>query len=630
MIFARGFRGLFASTLFATGLASLATAQVTTNIVNNGTSTDGLVRIQNVNGTGGAEMELATQEPPPGLIASQSPAYSDFPVFAVWYSQNYAAIGRDYAVTVSAQPAGGFPEYQPGAMGWLDTTTGRGIAFRAIPSAEAGSFQVSVIDFQAAAETENVSVTNLFNLDGTPASLDFGSAAVGTGDYNPDEPASFILQFNPPAAADLTALATATARISAKVLQTPAAGGPPVQVGDTVELLTDLTAPAVQRFGYLASWGTSFVPGEPIATFNRLALLGNVEILHRPPAVAITSPPNGASFMPPTNVTLVATATAFDGATISKVEFYQGTTLVGTALNAPFSASVPLTTAGDLSFTAKATDSTGATTTSTPVTVEVLHQPPTVTIINPPDGTQYQLPANITLTATASAFDGAAITSVEFFQAAAAQWFTVGTATNPPYSVPVSIASAGSYTFIAVATDSETASTTSASVTIQVTGGGIPGQAARLSNPQALPSSSDFQIFAFTLTGTPGATYVTETTGDYLTWKPVATNQLAGNTVAVSVPRGTNRFLAFRARTDAGGPPPSEVVIINPQALPSSADFATFAFKVMGLIGKSYRVETTSDWLKWTAVESGTGTAAVMNFSFPSSGKALFYRVIVP
>ena len=47
------------------------------------------------------------------------------------------------------------------------------------------------------------------------------------------------------------------------------------------------------------------------------------------PAVSITSPANNASFIAPANITINATASDSDG-TISKVEFFQGTTLLNT------------------------------------------------------------------------------------------------------------------------------------------------------------------------------------------------------------------------------------------------------------------------------------------------------------
>jgi hypothetical protein len=55
-----------------------------------------------------------------------------------------------------------------------------------------------------------------------------------------------------------------------------------------------------------------------------------------PPTVSLTSPAAGTTFTPPATITLTATASDSDG-TVSKVEFYTGATLIGTATTAPYS-----------------------------------------------------------------------------------------------------------------------------------------------------------------------------------------------------------------------------------------------------------------------------------------------------
>ena len=87
-----------------------------------------------------------------------------------------------------------------------------------------------------------------------------------------------------------------------------------------------------------------------------------------PPTVSITSPTSNAVFTAPANITIDATATDADG-TISKVEFYQGTTLLNTDTSAPFTYTWPSVGSGTYSLTAKATDNNNAVTTSTAVNV---------------------------------------------------------------------------------------------------------------------------------------------------------------------------------------------------------------------------------------------------------------------
>ena len=90
-----------------------------------------------------------------------------------------------------------------------------------------------------------------------------------------------------------------------------------------------------------------------------------------PPAVALTSPADGAEFAAPATISFAATATDTDG--IEKVDFYANGALVGTDTTGPspytFSwANVPT---GTYVLTAVATDTVGATKLSTPVEVTV-------------------------------------------------------------------------------------------------------------------------------------------------------------------------------------------------------------------------------------------------------------------
>ena len=69
----------------------------------------------------------------------------------------------------------------------------------------------------------------------------------------------------------------------------------------------------------------------------------------------------------PIAMTATAAATA-SGATLVKVEFYNGTTLLGTSTTSPYAYTWPNVAVGNYPFTAKATDSKGATATSTVAT----------------------------------------------------------------------------------------------------------------------------------------------------------------------------------------------------------------------------------------------------------------------
>jgi glucose/arabinose dehydrogenase len=88
------------------------------------------------------------------------------------------------------------------------------------------------------------------------------------------------------------------------------------------------------------------------------------------PTVNLTAPANGTTFTAPATLRLIATATDGDGS-ISKVEFFNGTTLVNTQTIFPYDYTWSNVQPGTYTLTARATDNRGAITTSSPVTVTV-------------------------------------------------------------------------------------------------------------------------------------------------------------------------------------------------------------------------------------------------------------------
>jgi len=96
---------------------------------------------------------------------------------------------------------------------------------------------------------------------------------------------------------------------------------------------------------------------------------------------------------------------------------------------------------------------------------------PTVSIASPTAGTSFTAPATITIVATATDGDASPVAKVEFYS----NGTLAATATSSPYTVVLSNAPAGTYSLVAVATDTAGLRTTSASVAITVaasTGGG--------------------------------------------------------------------------------------------------------------------------------------------------------------
>ena len=102
------------------------------------------------------------------------------------------------------------------------------------------------------------------------------------------------------------------------------------------------------------------------ATFDNVS----VGTPNNPPTVNLTAPAAGATYTAPANITITANAADNDG-TISKVEFYQGTTLLNTDASAPYSFIWTNVTAGTYALTTRAYDDKGAVTTSSPVNISV-------------------------------------------------------------------------------------------------------------------------------------------------------------------------------------------------------------------------------------------------------------------
>jgi hypothetical protein len=92
------------------------------------------------------------------------------------------------------------------------------------------------------------------------------------------------------------------------------------------------------------------------------------------PVVALTAPANGASYTAPATISLAASVTA-NGNTISKVQFFHGSTLLGEDTTSPYTHTWSSVIAGSYSLTARAVYGTGSTVTSPAVSVSVAAEP---------------------------------------------------------------------------------------------------------------------------------------------------------------------------------------------------------------------------------------------------------------
>lgn len=205
------------------------------------------------------------------------------------------------------------------------------------------------------------------------------------------------------------------------------------------------------------------------ATDNRGAIATSAAVpifIDVPPTVTLTSPLANTVFPAGSPIPLTANAADSDG-TVAKVEFYQGATLVGTATAAPYSATWSNAPAGTYSLTARATDNSGAVTT-TPVVTIVVNALPTVSLTSPTPGQALTAPANVTITANASDSDGT-ITKVDFYQGGT----LIGSVASAPYSLAWADVPAGTYSLTAQATDNRGALGTSVPLSVTVGANGV-------------------------------------------------------------------------------------------------------------------------------------------------------------
>ena len=145
---------------------------------------------------------------------------------------------------------------------------------------------------------------------------------------------------------------TATATVTGIATGLGAAGGPGGAVVSLVSCPTP--SPATGVFG---------IAGTYVGQFGLSCSTPAVQA-NRPPVISLNSPANNATYTAPASVVIAASVSDPDG-NLSKVDYYQGTTLLGTITAAPFTWNWNNVVTGTYTVKAIATDTAGLTASAT-------------------------------------------------------------------------------------------------------------------------------------------------------------------------------------------------------------------------------------------------------------------------
>ncbi len=202
-----------------------------------------------------------------------------------------------------------------------------------------------------------------------------------------------------------------------------------------VELYVDgmLIGTSTSSYSHLSWDSTTVADGAHTLTARAYDTGGNVgtsaaitvNVDNTLPAAALVSPTSGTLL----RGSVLLEATASDNQAVSKVEFYDGTTLLGSTLTAPYVMSWNTTsaTSGAHTLTVKAHDGAGNVRTSTAVAVTVDNTGPTTAISAPARNALVGGTVQVSITAS----DSSGVERVELY----ADEVLMGTDTSAPYSV---------------------------------------------------------------------------------------------------------------------------------------------------------------------------------------------------
>ena len=206
--------------------------------------------------------------------------------------------------------------------------------------------------------------------------------------------------------------------------------------------------------------------------------------------VRLTSPAAGSMAGAPLAVVLTADARSYTG-TVARVEFYNGTTLLGQSTATPASMNWTNVAAGSYALTARVYDSVGQVANSATVSLTVLPPLPTIVVTTPTHGASLTTgPLALSASATGT------LASVSFL----VDGSLVGSDATSPYGTSWQ-ASNGIHHIQAVATDTSGQQSVSAAVVIAISGGGVINTAPTISAiaDQSTPQDTPKNAITFTI-----------------------------------------------------------------------------------------------------------------------------------
>lgn len=221
----------------------------------------------------------------------------------------------------------------------------------------------------------------------------------------------------------------------------------------------DLTSTPMPTTVYVGLAVTSARAGaSTTATVSNFS--ANTNLSNGAPTVSLTSPTT-QSYAAPATISLAATASDPEGR-LSRVEFYNGSTMLASDTSAPYAFTWSGVAAGSYALRARAVDMDNGDAWSTVnVTVTSANQPPTVTLTSSSAGVAVN--TDVALTANAADPEGR-MSRVEFF----VNNTFLSSDASAPYNATWRTSSAGTYTLTAIAYDADGGRTTSAGVVVTV------------------------------------------------------------------------------------------------------------------------------------------------------------------